>query len=36
VAQEFQVVWTARQRDTDPAKSPQFSFTKAQRRVTVF
>lgn len=36
VAQEFAVVWTARQRDTDPAKAPQFSFTKEQRRVTVF
>jgi hypothetical protein len=29
VAQEPQPVWTARQRDTDPAKPPQFSFTKA-------
>ena len=36
VDQEFQVVWTARKRDTDPAKAPQFSFTKEQRRVTVF
>jgi hypothetical protein len=36
VDQEFQVVWTARKRDTDPAKVPQFSFTKEQRRVTVF
>ncbi len=36
VAQEFQVVWTARKRDTDPTKPPQFSFTKQQRRVTVF
>jgi hypothetical protein len=36
VAQEFQVVWTARKRDTDPSKAPQFSFTKEQRRVTVF
>jgi hypothetical protein len=36
VAQEFAVVWTARKRDTDPAKAPQFSFTKEQRRVTVF
>ncbi len=36
VAQEFQVVWTARKRDTDPTKPPQFSFTKEQRRVTVF
>src|SRR6266568_2870093 len=36
VAQEFAPVWTARRRDTDPAKPPQFSFTKQQRRVTVF
>jgi hypothetical protein len=36
VAQEYQVVWTARKRDTDPAKTPQFSFTKEQRRVTVY
>ena len=36
VAQEFQVVWTARRRDSDPTKAPQFSFTKEQRRVTVF
>jgi hypothetical protein len=36
VAQEFAPVWTARKRDTDPAKPPQFSFTKQQRRVTVF
>jgi len=36
VAQEFQVVWTARRRDTDPARPPQRSFTKQQRRVTVF
>jgi hypothetical protein len=36
VAQEFAPVWTARRRDTDPAKPPQFSFTKEQRRVTVF
>jgi hypothetical protein len=35
-AQEFQLVWTARKRDTDPAKPPQFSFTKEQRRVSVF
>ena len=33
VAQEFRVVWTARRRDTDPTKAPQFSFTKEQRRV---
>ena len=35
-AQEFQQVWTARKRDTDPGKPPQFSFTKEQRRVSVF
>jgi hypothetical protein len=35
-AQEFQLVWTARRRDTDPGKPPQFSFTKEQRRVSVF
>jgi hypothetical protein len=36
VAQEFAPVWTARRRDTDPAKPPQFAFTKQQRRVSVF
>jgi hypothetical protein len=35
-AQEFQLVWTARQRDTGPGGCPQFSFTKEQRRVSVF
>jgi hypothetical protein len=35
-AQEFQYVWTARKRDTDPGMCPQFSFTKEQRRVSVF
>src|SRR2546422_3550283 len=35
-AQEFQRVWTARKRDTDPGGCPQFSFTKEQRRVSVF
>jgi hypothetical protein len=35
-AQEFQWVWTARKRDTDPGGCPQFSFTKEQRRVSVF
>ena len=35
-AQEFQRVWTARKRDTDPGRCPQFSFTKEQRRVSVF
>ena len=34
-AQEFQRVWTARQRDTDPGMCPQFSFTKEHRRVSV-
>jgi hypothetical protein len=35
-AQEFQLVRTARKRDTDPGGCPQFSFTKEQRRVSVF
>jgi len=35
-AQEFQRVWTARKRATDPGACPQFSFTKGQRRVSVF
>jgi hypothetical protein len=35
-AQEFQLVWTARKRATDPGKPPQFSFTGEQRRVSVF
>ena len=35
-AQEFQHVWTARRRDTDPGMCPQFSFTKERRRVSVF
>ena len=35
-AQEFQLVWTARKRATDPGGCPQFSFTKEQRRVSVF
>jgi hypothetical protein len=35
-AQEFQRVWTARKRDTDPGGCPQFSFAKEQRRVSVF
>ena len=29
-------MWTARKRDTDPGGCPQFSFTKEQRRVSVF
>ena len=36
VAQEPQIVWTARHRDTDPGKPPQFSFTKENRRVTAY
>jgi hypothetical protein len=36
VAQEVQRVFIARKRDTDPAKPPQFSFEKKDRRVTVF
>ena len=36
VAQEFQLVWTAQKRDTDPAKAPQFTFSKQQRRVIVY
>ena len=35
-AQEFQLVWTARKRDTDPGGCPQFSFTKEKRQVSVF
>ena len=35
-AQEFRLVWTARKRDTDPGGCPQFSFTREQRRVSVF
>ncbi|TMR87928.1 hypothetical protein [Nonomuraea basaltis] len=35
-AQETAPVWTATKRDTDPAKSPQFTFTKQQRRVSVY
>src|SRR5215475_11964568 len=35
-AQEPQIVWTARQRDTGPGKPPQFSFTKENRRVTAY
>jgi hypothetical protein len=36
VAQEMQRVFLGRKRDTDPAKCPQFSFEKKDRRVTVF
>ncbi len=35
-AQEFQLVRDARKRDTDPARPPQFSFAKADRRVTCY
>ncbi|HXZ72323.1 MAG TPA: hypothetical protein VEH31_15835 [Streptosporangiaceae bacterium] len=35
-AQEFQHVWDARKRDTDPARPPQFSFAMAERRVTCY
>jgi hypothetical protein len=34
--QEFQHVWDARKRDTDPARPPQFSFAMAERRVTCY
>ncbi|MCW3820835.1 hypothetical protein ONA91_41085 [Micromonospora sp. DR5-3] len=36
VAQEFQPVWTAYQRDTRATDLPQFTFAKAQRRVTCY
>jgi hypothetical protein len=36
IAQEPQRVFIARQRDTDAAKPPQFSFDKKDRRVTVY
>ena len=35
-AQEYQLVWDSRKRDTDPAKPPQFWFAKAERRVTCY
>ena len=35
-AQEFQLAWEARKRDTDPARPPQFSFAKAGRRLTCY
>jgi hypothetical protein len=35
-AQEFQLVWDARKRDTDPSRPPQFWFVKAERRVTCY
>jgi hypothetical protein len=36
VAQEPQRVFIARKRETDPARCPQFSFDKKDRRVTVY
>jgi hypothetical protein len=36
VAQEFQSVWTAYQRDTRAVDLPQFSFVKATRRVSCY
>ena len=36
VAQEMQRVFISRKRDTNPAKPPQFSFDKKDRRVTVY
>jgi hypothetical protein len=36
-AQEFQRVWTGRKRDSDPSMGPpRFSFTREERRVSVF
>ena len=35
-AQEFQHVWDARKRDTDPGRPPQFSYAMAERRVTCY
>jgi hypothetical protein len=35
-AEEFQLVWDARKRATDPSRPPQFSFVKAERRVTCY
>jgi hypothetical protein len=35
-AEEFQLVWDARKRDTDPSRPPQFWFAKAERRVTCY
>lgn len=35
-AEEFQLVWDARQRDTGPSRPPQFFFVKAERRVTCY
>jgi len=36
VAQETQRVFIVRKRDTDPSRSPQFSYDKQDRRVTVY
>jgi hypothetical protein len=36
VAQEVQKVFMARERDRDPSRAPQFSFDKADRRVTCY
>jgi len=36
VAQEFQRVWSAYQRDTAPGLAPQYTFAKADRRVTCY
>ena len=35
-AQEFRLAWTARKRDTGPARPPQFSSAKTERRVTCY
>jgi hypothetical protein len=35
-AQEFAMVWSATKKETDPGTCPQFSFTKTQRRVSVY
>ena len=35
-AQEYQHVWEARKRDTDPSRPPQFWFAIAERRVTCY
>jgi hypothetical protein len=35
-AEEFQLVWDARKRDTGPSTPPQFWFAKAERRVTCY
>ena len=35
-AEEFQRVWDARKRDSDPSRPPQFFFVKAERRVTCY